>query len=187
MIQLRSDCLVFEVTGGDKIPCSVEKLTIEVLADSVASLDPNVVHEAASAVLHYFRDDLGRETVTIDEFTAALEHVLRGFGFQVHGSSTHPIDLPGRVAESDLATLAGRLGGSLELGFFPGLRTELRSLLAGTPQIVRFSGLRPCALRLAGTSRWCPKSIRISDEIVRFLRDCWGAEPPRTECSLMVR
>ena len=39
MIQLRSDCLVFEVAGGDKIPCSVEKLTIEVLAESVARLD----------------------------------------------------------------------------------------------------------------------------------------------------
>lgn len=187
MIQLRSDCLVFEVTGGDKIPCSVEKLTIEVLSDSVASLDPEVVREAASAVLHYFRDDLGRDTVTVDEFTAALEHVLRGLGFQIQGSSTHPLPLPGRVAESDLADLALRHGESLELGFFPGLRSELRTLLAGTPQVVRFNGLRSCAIRLAGTQKWCPRSEKVSEEIVRFLRDCWGAERPKSECALMVQ
>jgi hypothetical protein len=186
MIQLRSDCLVFEVSGGDKIPCSVEKLTIEVLADSVANLDPEVIRNAAAAVLHYFRDDLGRESVTIDEFTAALEHVLRGLGFQVQGGSTNPIPLPGRVVEADLSALAVRLGDALELGFYPTLRSELRHLLAATPQVVHFTGLRECALRLANVNRWCPRSIKVSDEIVRFLRDCWGVERPKTECALLV-
>ena len=187
MIQLRSDCLVFEVTGGDKIPCSVEKLTIEVLADSAANLDPDVIENAAAAVLHYFKDDLGRETVTVDEFTAALEHVLRGLGFEIQGGSSNPIPSgPRRVVEVDLADLATKAGDDLELGFYPVLRSELRTLLADTPNVIRFSGLRRCALRLAGVHRWCPRSLRVSDDIVRFLRDCWSVERPKSECSLMV-
>ena len=50
MIQLHSDSLVFEVSGGEKIPCSVEKLTIEILADSLDHIDPDVIQQAAAAV-----------------------------------------------------------------------------------------------------------------------------------------
>ncbi len=199
MIQLRSDCLVFEIAGGDKIPCSVEKLTIEVLADSAQQLDPDVIHNAAAAVLHYFREDLGRETVTVEEFTSALENVLRGLGLNVETPSAAPSPAgavshaavptangPRTVAEADLCALALGTGDSLALDFFPRLRSELRTLLSGTPAVVRFVGLRSCAKRLAGVRRWCPRSLETSDEIVRFLRDCWGAEAPRKDCSLMV-
>ena len=210
MIQLRSDSLVFEVSGGDKIPCSVEKLTIEVLAESLDDLDPEVIREAAAAVLHYFRDDLGRDSVTLVEFTDALEHVLSGLGYQIAGgvvgqapapapesqtAATAPTALAAgegasedgkRTAECDLVAIAESLGDALELGFFPRLRTELRSLLAAQPHVVRFNGLRRCAKRLARTRKWCPRSLQVSDEIVGFLRDCWGAERPKRECSLMV-
>lgn len=193
MIQLHSDCLVFEVSGGDKIPCSVEKLTIEVLAESLEQIDPEVIHQAAHAVLHYFKDDLGRDTVTVDEFTAALEQVLTGLGYQVEGCTTATPALPAagakgqKVVEADLEAMAGACGDSLELDFYPSLRRELRSLLSGTPRLVRFRGLRPCAKRLARVRRWCPRCAEVSDEIVRFLRDCWGAERPRKDCQLMVR
>lgn len=201
MIQLRSDCLVFEVSGGDKIPCSVEKLTIEVLADSVDALDPEVIRHAAAAVLHYFKDDLGRETVTVDEFTRALEHVLRGLGYEVQSPEpAAPDDGPDpktvlvpiaegadRVAEADLEALASAAAAGLELDFFANLRGELRSLLSAAPRMVRFHGLRPCAMRLARVRRWCPRSVEVSDEIVRFLRDCWGAEGPKKDCALMVK
>lgn len=198
MIQLRSDCLVFEVSGGDKIPCSVEKLTIEVLAESLEDLDPQVIREAAAAVLHYFRDDLGRDTVTLVEFTEALEQVLTGLGYQVAGGAVTPsldgstdaaTEIPTgetRMVECDLGAMAEALGDGLELGFYPRLRTELRSLLAGGPRVVRFNGLRDCAKRLARTRRWCARSVKVSEEIVGFLRDCWGAERPRRDCSLLV-
>lgn len=204
MIQLHSDCLVFEVSGGDKIPCSVEKLTIEVLSDSLDHLDPDVVRQAATAVLHYFKEDLGRENVTLDEFTSALEHVLTGLGYEVRASANSPELEPAdgtavavssppaaaepakNVVEFDLDALANSLGDGMELGFYPRLRTELHSLLAGTPEVVRFRGLRRCAKRLARTRRWCPRSLRISDEIVGFLRDCWDAERPRMDCALLV-
>jgi hypothetical protein len=190
MIQLRSDCLVFEITGGDKIPCSVEKLTIEVLAESMDSLDPEVIRHAAAAVLHYFKDDLGRDTVTVDEFTQALEHVLRGLGYDVQSTDPAPDDppdadaLPRPVVEADLEALAAAAG--LELDFYGKLRIELQALLSGTPRVVRFRGLRPCAKRLARVRRWCPRSVEVSDEIVRFLRDCWGAAGPRKDCALLV-
>jgi hypothetical protein len=183
MIQLHSDYLVFEVSGGDKIPCSVQKLTIEVLADSIDQIDPEVVQHAASAVLHYFRHDLKRVNVTIDEFTTALEHVLTGLGYQVQGSTA--VASPG-IAEADLGAMAEALGDGLELGFYPRLRRELRSLLAGTPKMVRFRGLRRCAKRLARVRRWCPRSEQVSEEIVEFLRDCWGAERPRSACAMLV-
>jgi len=197
MIQLRSDCLVFEVSGGDKIPCSVEKLTIEVLAESLEDLDPDVIQNAAAAVLHYFRDDLGRETVTLEEFTGALEHVLKGLGYNIAGGAFSPtaegtISADGeheagrRMVECDLGAIVETLGDGLELGFYPRLRMELKSLLAGQPSVVRFNGLRRCAKRLARTRRWCARSLQISDEIVGFLRDCWGAERPQKTCSLLV-
>jgi hypothetical protein len=207
MIQLRSDCLVFEVSGGDKIPCSVEKLTIEVLADSVEALDPEVIRQAASAVLHYFKDDLGRDTVTIDEFTGALEHVLRGLGYDVQSSGNAVWPLPdstttvaasealpspeaeaaaGSLVDVDLEALASELGDGLELNFYLRLRGELRTRLAESPRVLRFRGLRSCAKRIAGVSRWCPRSLEVSDQIVRYLRDCWGAEHPRKNCALWV-
>ncbi|MGE3310866.1 MAG: hypothetical protein AB7O66_12930 [Limisphaerales bacterium] len=203
MIQLRSDCLVFEVSGGDKIPCSVEKLTIEVLAESLEDLDPEVIREAAAAVLHYFRDDLGRETVTLVEFTEALEHVLSGLGYQIADGTITPVvdadmapDSVGKggdqgtadpcMVECDLGTIAESLGEDLEMRFFQHLRTELRSLLAAQPEVIRFNGLRRCAIRLARARRWCPRSLQVSDEIVGFLRDCWGAEMPKRRCSMFV-
>jgi hypothetical protein len=204
MIQLRSDCLVFEVKGGDKIPCSVEQLTIEVLSESLGAISPEVIQQAARAVLHYFKDDLGRETVTVDEFTAALEKVLSGLGFQVHAGSqlagpgegeeeaegmdsTAEVPVPVPVAEADLEAMAGGGDEGLEMAFYHRLRGELRTLLSADPKMVRFRGLRPCAKRLARVRRWCPRSEQVRDEIVRFLRDCWSAEHPRQQCALVVK
>ena len=53
--------------------------------DQVAAVgDLQVVADtAAAAVLHYFRNELQRETVTLSEFTAALEMALRGLGLNV--------------------------------------------------------------------------------------------------------
>ncbi len=187
MIQRHSDYLVFEVSGGDKIPCSVEKLTIEILADSLDQIDPEVIRQAAKAVLHYFREEVGRESVTVDEFTSALEQVLIGLGFQVRDTGeTTPCSRDREIGESDLNALATALGEGLELDFYTRLRRELQGLLAGGHRVIRFHGLRPCAKRLAHVRRWCPRSLRVSDEIVRFLRACWGAERPEAHCALMV-
>jgi hypothetical protein len=184
MIQLRSDYLVFEISGGEKIPCSAEQVTIEILSDSLNALKPEVVREAAAAVLHYFKHDLARETVTVNEFTAALARVLRGLGYQVEADPR--VSGSSRVAEADLVALAVEAGQTLELDFFPRLRREMRQLLEASPRLVCFRGLRRCAKRFAGASRWCDRSRRVGDEIVHFLRACWHAERVSSDCALMV-
>ena len=77
VIQLHSHCLVFETSDGELIPCDAEDVTIELIGDAVQNLDPNVIRQAAAAVLHYFKAERQQEIVTIREFTAALETVLQ--------------------------------------------------------------------------------------------------------------
>src|SRR5438552_3224385 len=73
MILLRPDCLVFKTPNGESIPCAVEKVTVELIGGAVDSLDKDLIRNAAVAVLHYFREELGRQTVTMAEFSLALE------------------------------------------------------------------------------------------------------------------
>src|SRR5436189_4381482 len=93
MIQLHPDCLVFQTSNGESIPCSAEVVTVELMGDSASQISPLLVQEAASAVVYYFKEELGRTSVSITEFATALERVLNGFGFNVttaESSSEHP-------------------------------------------------------------------------------------------------
>ena len=80
MIQLRQDCLWLKGEDGEVIPCSVEQITLEIIGGAKGSLDPEVLRHAAAAVLHYFKVEQSRETVTVAEFAEALSRVLAGFG-----------------------------------------------------------------------------------------------------------
>ena len=51
MIQLHTDCLVFETSDGEAIPCSAQDVTVELLGDAAHELEPMLVTEAAEAVL----------------------------------------------------------------------------------------------------------------------------------------
>ena len=77
MILLRSDCLVFKMNNGESVPCSAETLTIELLGDSAALVDPELIKHAAAAVLYYFKTDLDQTIVSVPDFSRALEKVLR--------------------------------------------------------------------------------------------------------------
>ena len=83
MIQLHTDCLVFETSDGEAIPCSAQDVTVELLGDAAHELEPMLVTEAAEAVLYHFKTDLNRNSISVGEFTLALECILRGFGFKV--------------------------------------------------------------------------------------------------------
>src|SRR4051794_10743185 len=76
MILLRPDCLVFKTSGGEYIPCSVKEVTVELMGDTLPCLDKEVIKNAASAVLHYFREEQGRTSVSLAEFSLALEQAL---------------------------------------------------------------------------------------------------------------
>jgi hypothetical protein len=190
MIQLKSDCLIFETHDGEQIPCSAEWVTLELMGEGAQLVDPEVVHHASAAVLHYFKHELGRQFVSVGEFAIALEKVLRRFGLSVYADhqpepAANPAPL--RVLESnlnDLASIAAREG--FELVFFSQLRQELKSKLDQSPDLLRFHGLRDCVKQLAGTGRWNRRCQSLDDQIVDFLRCCWETEPARRSCALMV-
>jgi len=187
MIALKSDALVFATARGELIPCSAESVVVELVGDSASALDPQMLRQAASAVLHHFKVELGKPCVTVGEFAQALARVLRGFGLRVRESTadSQPVPVPG--PGTDLRTLAAGPGGSAELFFFQRLRHALRDQLAGEPNTVRFSGLRGCVKRLAGARRWCKRCQRLQDHIVEYLRTCLDREACTANCMLVVR
>jgi hypothetical protein len=188
VIQLHSDCLVFETAQGEAIPCSAEMVTVELIGEAVASLDRELVRNAAAAVLHYFKNELGKNYVTVGEFTLALERVLRGFGLSVKSSNLQDNEaVTAKVAESDLRQLACESGKGFELLFFPRLRDEVRVQLTQSPRLLRFTGLRSCVKQLTGAQRWTIRCQKLSDQIVEFLRLCLTDQHGKDDCALVVQ
>jgi hypothetical protein len=196
MILLRPDCLVFKTSSGESIPCSAHEVTVELIGDSAAFLDKEMIEHAAESVLHYFRVEKGQSTVSVAEFSDALERALRGLGLDVKAAdagvvspaedsaaSTAPAP---RVVETDLRELAGESDLAYELGFFPRLRETIQRGLDGSPQVLRFRSLRACVKQLAGAKRWCAGCQSLNDQIVEYLRHCLGAEKAGTNCALVV-
>ena len=94
MIQLKSDCLLFQTNDGEQGPCSAEWVTLELMGEGASLVDPEVVRHASAAVLHYFKHELKRQFVSVSEFALALEKVLRNFGLSVYA------DFEGEPADS---------------------------------------------------------------------------------------
>ncbi|MCB1125528.1 MAG: hypothetical protein KDM81_03460 [Verrucomicrobiae bacterium] len=192
MIQLRSDCLVFKTAEG-AIPCSAEYVAVELMGDSAKQLDAGVLHSVAAGVLHYFRDELCKDAVSVAEFSDALARVLQGFGFEV---TVDGEEVPAAgtgvtlelaiTSETDLHALAAESGAAFELSFFPLLRREIHRHLREGPGVVRFTGLRPCVKQLVGAQRWCGRCRLLNDQIVDYLRNCLDEEHPRNNCALLV-
>jgi len=168
-------------------------VTVELMGDSAEWLDAEMVEHAAGAVLHYFKSEKGQNTVSVAEFSEALERVLRGLGLDVKASDhpeapvtkTLPMPPP-RIVEADLEKLTGESSLGCELVFFPRLRDALRRELDGTPLLLRFRGLRECVKQLVGAKRWGPQCQALNDQIVDYLRCCLGAEKSGANCALMV-
>ena len=198
MIKLHSDCLVFETPGGDSIPCSAEAVSVELLGDSAAVIDPEIVRNAAAAVLHYFRVEQGRETVTVGEFMEALKTALRGLGLNLSAAAepaaattttieaTEAVPVAARVTEMDLRTLAAESGTTFELSFFPRLREVMGEQLNRSPRVLRFIGLRSCVKQLTGARRWTHRCEALRVQIVLYLRECLSSRPPERGCALVV-
>ncbi len=181
MIALSSNCLLFELSNGESVPCSAEMICIEIVGSPHSLIDPEMLHHAAASVFHYFKNDLERETVTVGEFAGALERVLRNLGLTLYSGKPQQ-----DIVESDLSLLARESGVSLELFFFPRLRDELRFQLKQSPKLLRFRGLRGCVKRLTHAQRWSARCERLQEQIVEYLRQCLTAEPGQNECPLVV-
>ena len=185
MIQLHPDYLMFALPNGESVPCSAETVTLELIGDAADDLDPEVIKNAAAAVLHYFQEDMKRDCVSVGEFSEALEEVLRGFGFKVQSGSA---DQPEPPAEADLHELAQAAADCGELRFFALLRGEVRrQLYRSSCGRLHLRGLRPCVKRLMGAARWSPRCEGMSDRIVDFVRGCLSSEGHGQTCAVLIR
>ncbi|HEY4416455.1 MAG TPA: hypothetical protein VGO57_12260 [Verrucomicrobiae bacterium] len=185
MIALQSECLIFQLNNGESIPCSVEMISIEIVgqSDGYGLIDPKMLRHATASVFHYFKTELDRESVTISEFSQALEKALHGLGLTIFPEK--PATPPDAI-EADLALLAQESADNLELFFFPRLRDTLRTQLSQAPRILRFYGLRGCVKQLAGARRWSSRCAKMEEQIVEYLRQCLTAEPKTSKCALVV-
>ncbi len=182
MIQLHPDCLIFRTSRGELIPCSAESVTFEMIGESSGLIDPETVREAAAAVVHYFKYDLHRDTVSIGEFSEALQRALRCFGFDVTTSSFEN----GLPSGTDLREIA-RAADDYELVFFQRLREEFLRQAKESEEVVRFWGLRECAKQITGAKRWGHSCECFSEQVVDFLRGCLSIESGVRSRGLIVR
>lgn len=183
MIALADDCILLRRDNGEAEPVKAGAISIEVVTEGPSPFDEEFVKEASAAVLHYFKQEAGRESVTLGEFAEALEKVLKGFAPEQAMKDDHTV---ASIVEADLQKLAAMSGEAFELTFFPRLRDELRSQLRQSPQVLRFRGLRNCVLRLTGARRWTHRCRDLQDRIIDFLRECLAAEPQVASCALLV-
>jgi hypothetical protein len=186
MIALKADCLLFELENGESVPFSPEMLSVEFVGDTPTLIDSEFVRNAADAVVYYFKHELERQTVTMNEFARALAKVLRGFSPELNKAGAAQ-SRNAEVIESDLGQLMFQGAREGELFFFPRLREELRAQLRLEPRELHFRGLRDCVKALAGAQRWTPRCAELRDQIVEFLRNCLTAEARTGECAVLVK
>src|SRR5213594_3323435 len=148
MIALASDCLLFQMSNGEAIPFSADMISAEMTGDTSGLFDSEFLRNATKAVFHYFKHDLGRQSVSLGEFAGAMEKVLGGFAMMAKVAAK-TFSRPG-LLESDLRRLVQESGNGCELFFFPRLRNELRQQLKQAPRVLRFRGLRGAVKELAG-------------------------------------
>jgi len=182
MILLATDYLLFELSSGERIPYSAERITALLAGQGCQRVDHEYLEQMVKAVFHFLRHEQARDPVTPEEFSRALDQVTREYLERPAGASPEvPAD---RVPSADLRLLA-EAAGRTELLFFPELRRAVRMQLQRSPGRVEFHGLRACVKRLAGARRWCPRCEALRDRIVDYLRACLREAAPG-ECLLVV-
>ena len=185
MIALAADCLLIRRSSGESVPFSAEMIAVEVTGDSTDDLETELVSHAAKAVFHYFKHELSRQTVTVGEFTEALEAVLRGVGLKPPSAR---FVRPAVAADPyDLSRLAREVGPAGELLFFARVREHLRQQLRLAAPVVHFCALRAGVKQLTASRRWTPRCRALEEQILGFLRECLAAEAGAQACSLVVR
>lgn len=181
MIQLRTDCLVFETANGETIPCSTRSMNVEVLGNASVQLDSETVRQAALATLHYFRNERRRTAVTLTEFTAAIELVLHKFGLPMATYSNDGVTMT--------ATPSHKHGGKqkqFEMMFFCVLRDHIHARLRGSERVIHLKGLRDSIQGMFGAGRRNPVQSALGDHVVDFLRDLVAHHTPEARLTLVI-
>ncbi len=185
MIRLHPDCLIIKMSSGEQFPCPAELVTVELIGEAATWMSEEVVKNVAAAVLHFFKEEQGRDVVSVAEFSEVLEHVLQGFGYSV-GQSKLAKARERSVRDADMSELIPDTDGELELAIYQRLREEMERLLEHTPDELHLSGLRGCVKRVLHAQRWSRRCQTLSDQIVAYLRECLDTHA-RSNCSLVVR
>lgn len=181
MIRLSDDYLFFQLPDGRSIPLRAEALNIQVeTSHKHPPVDDQTVGEAAAAVFHYFKHEMDVDSVSLGDFSAALEKVLHGLSLSMAGDPA-----AWAVRARDLRQMAQAAAGC-ELLFFPLLRQCVKECLQNKPDRLHFLGLRQCVKLLSGTRRWNRSCGELRDRILRFLQDSVHLEVPGTPCALVV-
>ena len=184
MIRLHPDCLIIKMSSGEQFPCPAEIVTVELIGEAASWMSEEVVKNVAAAVLHFFKEEQGRDVVSVAEFSEVLEDVLQGFGYSV---GNHCMGKAKRMfRNTNINDIIPDSDGELELAMYQRLRSEMKRLLENTPDELRFSGLRGCVKRVLHAQRWSAKCQKLNDQIVAFLRECMDAHAA-SNCSLVVK
>lgn len=182
MTRLRPDYRGFETDHPPAGLSSAEQVAFQLVGPK-AQQYAEEIRAAVAAVVYFFRNDLGRSTVSLADFAATLDKALAGLGLS--------LELPLRQAElgleTDLASLLAWAPESREGAGFAPLRRHLREQLRVRPAVIRYCGLRDCVRRALGVPRWTPRCQRLADQIVGFLRACLQADGRGSRCILVVR
>jgi hypothetical protein len=193
MIALAADYLLFQLGTGESVPFSADMISVELTEGTTGFFDLDFVKQAARAVFHYFRHELKRQTVTMGEFSQAVERVLRGFAATVEKEQLAPVREPAALEEStgpviqmDLSLIANESADGCELFFFPRLRDEVRGHLKKEPRVLHLHGLRRCVKRLIGAQRWSARCQDMQEQIVNFLRETAATEARDGQIALRV-
>jgi len=204
MIRLRTDFLVFKTNEG-LIPCPADAVVCELLGSSKALIPDHVREQISWTLVYYFREEQGREIVTLDEFLDTLAQILRGLGYQVVVDSTYSeseaasfqSSKANRGAHTSLATsiprqtldltqLSQQQEWTSELHFYEQLRQELDQRLRNDPAVLEIRGLRSCVKRLASRKRWCPTCRTVAAQLLSFLQDRFYEQTQRYSYAVLV-
>ena len=186
MIALQSDCLIFQLTNGESVPCSAEMISFELVGDSGGLLDPEMLRHAAASVFHYFKEELRarnrhrrriRRRAGKSPARPRLRHPRR---------TVHRIASAG--ARSRPTSAGSRANPPTAWNCFSSraCASELRSpapAIAARGAFSRTARLRQAACRRATLEPRCEK---MQEQIVEYLRGCLTAEPEQNECALVV-
>ena len=156
------------------------------LGDAVTEIEPHLTTEAAEAVLYHFKVDQERASITVAEFTLALERILRGFGYKIMAAGEEDEIANRSAAETDLNHLAHQAGEGLEMVFFCTLRDQIHADLHGQPELLKVKGLRDAVHKLTGTKNWGPRSQKLNDQIVDYLRHIVAQHQQEAKLTLMI-
>ena len=200
MIALRDEFLLVAQEGGQFIPCSVEHLTFELAGEAAKQIDPEWMRQAAAGVLHYFKEELGKSHVTVEEFTSALSKVFQGLGLTAEAIPVDPaapttvtttteavLSANPAVWRGDLRAIAVESVDLGELAFQKALLSQLAAALESGQQTVEFSGLRGCVKMITGRKIWCPECRKWSEWIVDLLRSWLREKAANRHVALVVR